>query len=91
MISMPPTQYARSGELSIAYQVVGDGPTDLVIVPGFYSHVEMAWENPSMVRIIERLAGFARVILWDKPGSGLSDPVDEPRTLEFGRQYSGTR
>ena len=82
MITMPPTQYARSGELSIAYQVVGDGPMDLVLVPGFYSHVEMAWENPSMVRVIERLAAFARLILWDKPGSGLSDPVDEPRTLE---------
>jgi pimeloyl-ACP methyl ester carboxylesterase len=82
MITMPSTQYARSGELSIAYQVVGDGPMDLVLVPGFYSHVEMAWENPSMVRVIERLAAFARLILWDKPGSGLSDPVDEPRTLE---------
>jgi class 3 adenylate cyclase len=82
MITMPPTQYARSGDLSIAYQVVGDGPIDLVWVPGFVSHVELIWEMPPALRIIERLASFSRLIMFDKRGTGLSDPVDGSPTLE---------
>lgn len=82
MITMPTTQYARSGDLSIAYQVVGDGPVDVVWVPGFVSHVELIWEMPPAARIIERLASFSRLIMFDKRGTGLSDPVDGSPTLE---------
>jgi len=82
MITMPTTQYAQSGDLSIAYQVVGDGPIDVVWVPGFVSHVELVWEMPPAARIIERLASFARVIMFDKRGTGLSDPVSGAPTLE---------
>jgi pimeloyl-ACP methyl ester carboxylesterase len=77
------TRYARSGELSIAYQVVGDGPVDLVFAPGFVSHLELAWEDPLLgSQYYERLASFCRLILFDKRGTGLSDPVPGPATLE---------
>ena len=83
---MPPeTRYAKSGGVSIAYQVVGDGPLDLVYVPGWVSHVELCWEEPDLARGLERLASFARLILFDKRGTGLSDrarrraPTLEPR------------
>jgi len=81
-MNMPKTQYAKSGDVSIAYQVVGDGPFDLVLVPGFVSHVELAWERPPVRRMFERLASFSRLILFDKRGTGLSDPVTEVPTLE---------
>ncbi len=68
--------------MSIAYQVVGDGPVDLVVVPGFISHIELAWEFPSTRHVIERLASFSRLILFDKRGNGLSDPVVGAPTLE---------
>lgn len=71
----PRTQYARSGKYHIAYQVFGDGPFDLVFAPGFVSHVEMAWEEPKIARGLRRLASFARVIVFDKRGTGLSDRV----------------
>jgi pimeloyl-ACP methyl ester carboxylesterase len=78
------TRYARSGEVSIAYQVVGDGPFDLVYVPGFVSNIELMWEEPGLARFLERLASFSRLILFDKRGTGLSDPVpnDGLPTLE---------
>lgn len=82
MISMPPTQYARSGDVSIAYQVIGDGPVDLVLVPGFVSHVEMFWEMPPVVRMFDRISTFARLIIFDKRGTGLSDPVVGAPILE---------
>jgi len=69
------TQYARSGDLHIAYQVVGDGPFDLVYVPGWVSHVEQAWDEPSLARFLNRLASFSRLIVFDKRGTGLSDRV----------------
>src|SRR5918997_6558918 len=69
----PRTKYARSGDLSIAYQVVGDGPVDLVHGPGFVSHVEQAWEEPGYARYLRRLAAFSRLIVFDKRGTGLSD------------------
>jgi class 3 adenylate cyclase/pimeloyl-ACP methyl ester carboxylesterase len=78
----PKTQYARSGDLSIAYQVVGEGPIDVVHIPGILSHVDFAWENPNYRRFMQRLAGFARVLVYDKRGSGLSDPVAEPPSVE---------
>lgn len=73
----PETRYARSGRLSIAYQVVGDGPHDLVMVPGWVSHVELAWELPPLARFLSRLASFARLIVFDKRGTGLSDRVPD--------------
>ncbi|MGH2952672.1 MAG: adenylate/guanylate cyclase domain-containing protein [Solirubrobacterales bacterium] len=78
----PQTQYARAGDLSIAYQVVGDGPTDLVLVPGFATHLELEWETPPYERFLERLVSFSRLIIFDKRGTGLSDPVNDVPTLE---------
>ena len=80
----PTTRYAKSGEYNIAYQVVGDGPVDLVFVPGFVSHIEQAWEDPGFAHLLERLASFSRLILFDKRGTGLSDRVSthELPTLE---------
>ncbi len=72
---LPETRYARSGGVNIAYQVVGDGPVDLVYVPGFLSHVEWSWEHPPFARFLRRLSSFSRLILLDKRGTGLSDPV----------------
>lgn len=78
----PQTRYAHSGDVSIAYQVVGDGPLDVVLAPGFISHVELAWEQPSLRRYLLRLAAFSRLLLFDKRGTGLSDPVPSAPTLE---------
>ncbi len=82
-LSTPQTQYAKSGDASIAYQVVGDGPIDLVLVLGFTTHLELQWESPPMARFLERLGSFSRLILFDKRGNGLSDPVAEVPTLEL--------
>lgn len=71
----PDTRYAKSGDVHIAYQIVGSGPVDLVYVPGFTSHVAHAWEQPSYARFLERLASFSRLIWFDKRGTGLSDRV----------------
>ncbi len=81
----PRTRYARStGDANIAYQVVGDGPIDLVFVMGWVSHLECFWQEPSFARFLSRLAGFSRLILLDKRGTGLSDrvAVDDLPTLE---------
>ena len=78
----PETQYARSGDVRVAYQIVGDGPRDLVLVPGYVSNIELTWEHPGYERFMRRLASFARVIVFDKRGSGLSDPVDQTATIE---------
>ena len=81
-MSAPRTQYARSGDVSIAYQVIGDGPIDLVLALGFTTHIEMQWEWPPMANFFERLSSFARLIIFDKRGTGLSDPVATVPTLE---------
>ncbi|HEY7623711.1 MAG TPA: adenylate/guanylate cyclase domain-containing protein [Candidatus Limnocylindria bacterium] len=80
----PTTRYAKSGEYSIAYQVVGDAGPDLVLIPGFVSHIEYAWESPAFAHFLERLSSFSRLILFDKRGTGLSDrvPVKELPDLE---------
>src|SRR5262245_20062535 len=78
---VPVTRYAKSGEVSIAYQAFGDGPVDLVFVPGFISHIEHAWEEPYLARFLRRLAAFPRVIFFDKRGTGLSDPGAHPPGL----------
>lgn len=82
MSEAPKTRYARSGGVNIAYQVVGEGPPDLVYVPGWLSNVEMMWENPQLARFLRRLASFSRLIAFDKRGTGLSDRVAELPTLE---------
>src|SRR5436190_22589265 len=80
---MPPeTRYATSGDVNIAYQVVGDGPFDLVFVPGFVSHLDLQWADPRIARFLDKLASFSRLILFDKRGTGLSDPVAAPAPLE---------
>src|SRR6267378_950800 len=79
---VPDTRYAKSGEVNIAYQVVGDGPFDLVFVPGFVSHLDLQWTDPRIARFLEKLASFSRLILFDKRGTGLSDPVAGPAPLE---------
>ena len=81
-MSIPPTRYAKSGDISIAYQVVGDGPIDLVLALGYATHLEIQWESPQLARFLERLASFSRLIVFDKRGSGLSDPVADAPTLE---------
>ena len=78
----PETRYARSGDVSIAYQVVGDGPFDLVFAPGFVSNVEYGWEEPTLERFYRRLASFCRLIIFDKRGTGLSDRVSGVPDLE---------
>src|ERR1700693_936552 len=70
------TRYATSGEARIAYQVVGQGPLDLVFVPGFISNLEVHWEDTGYSHLLRRLATFTRLILLDKRGTGLSDRVD---------------
>ncbi|MHB8507334.1 MAG: adenylate/guanylate cyclase domain-containing protein [Candidatus Dormibacteria bacterium] len=77
-----PIQYALSGDVHVAYRVVGAGPVDLVVVPGFVSHLEIAPENPRVQHMIDRLSRFARVIMFDKRGTGMSDPVTDVPTLE---------
>ena len=82
MAQQPQTRYASIGDLSIAYQVVGEGPIDLVFVPGFMSHVEMNWDYVFMSTCLERLAQFSRLVVFDKRGSGLSDRSLGAGTLE---------
>src|SRR5262245_14538709 len=82
--SRPETRYAKSGDLNIAYQVAGDGPFDVIYVPGWISNVELNWDEPGLAHVLERLSSFSRLILFDKRGTGLSDPVPTDRlpTLE---------
>jgi pimeloyl-ACP methyl ester carboxylesterase len=79
---LPDTQYARSGEVNIAYQVLGKGPPDLVLVPGWVSNLDVFWEEPALARFFTRLSSFSRLILFDKRGTGLSDRVADMPSLE---------
>ena len=78
----PETHYTKSGEVHIAYQVTGEGPLDLVLVPGFVSHLEAGWQSENRVPFFRRLASFSRLILFDKRGTGLSDRSSQLFTLE---------
>jgi class 3 adenylate cyclase len=78
----PETRYAKSGDVHIAYQVVGDGPIDLVLIPGLFTHVEHQWEEPSFARFLNRLASFSRLIVFDARGAGLSDQAPELPPME---------
>src|SRR5436190_2300331 len=81
-MSSPPTQYAKSGDTSIAYHVVGEGPIGLGLLLGFATHLGLQWESPPFSRFFGRIGSFARLIVFDKRGTGLSDPVTEVPTLE---------
>lgn len=82
MSVVPTTRYARSGEATIAYQIAGEGPLDLLFLPGWISQIEQLWEASVVRRFLERIAVFSRLILFDRRGSGLSDSAGEPYTLE---------
>ena len=75
-------QYTKSGDVNIAYQVTGDGPFDLVFVPGYVSHVELAWRMPGFAPFLEKLSSFSRLIRFDKRGTGMSDRVSGAPSLE---------
>jgi class 3 adenylate cyclase/pimeloyl-ACP methyl ester carboxylesterase len=81
-VQPPQTQYVERDGISIAYQVVGDGPVDLLHSPGFVSHLDLQWGSPGASRWLARLTSFARLIMYDKPGTGLSDPIGHLPTLE---------
>jgi pimeloyl-ACP methyl ester carboxylesterase len=87
----PEIQFAKSGDVHIAYQVVGDGPVDLVWIPDWLWNLELQWEQPIVARFLERLASFARLLLFDKRGSGLSDRTVDPDlfTPRSGSTMSG--
>ena len=76
------TSYASCGDLSLAYQVFGDGPVELVFVGPFVSHVELFWTLPEFKAFFERLGTFCRVVMFDKAGVGLSDPVPKVRSVD---------
>src|SRR5580658_8179965 len=80
--ALPATRYARSGDVSIAYQVMGDAPIDIIMVPGIVSHVEFLHELPGYTAFLRRLASFARVVTFDKRGQGLSDRMSAASSLE---------
>jgi len=75
-VALPETRYAMSGDVRIAYQVIGHGPLDLVFVPGYLSNLDLQWEDPGFSHLLKRLSAFCRLILFDKRGTGLSDRVD---------------
>jgi pimeloyl-ACP methyl ester carboxylesterase len=81
-VEVPDVQYAKSGDVNIAYQVTGEGPFDLVFVPGYVTHLELQWALPSFAPFLERLSSFSRLIRFDKRGTGMSDRVSDAPTLE---------
>ena len=82
MTETPETHYVKSDDVHIAYQVLGDGPFDLLFVPGFVSNVEALWRSPDQSAFFRRLASFCRLILFDKRGTGMSDRANQDFTLE---------
>src|SRR3977135_2763512 len=78
----PRTRYAHSGDASIAYQAVGDGPFDLVVISGPASHLELMWEEPGTAQCFQRLGSFSRLLRCGRRGPGLADAVSSPPTLE---------
>ena len=90
MTDPPETRYAKADDgVHIAYQVFGDGPIDVVVIPGFISHLDLVWEDPGLAGALERLGSFARVVAFDKRGTGMSDraerlPDMDRRMLDIG-------
>src|SRR5215212_9864067 len=78
----PKTQYAKCGEAGIAYQMVGEGDTNIVLVPSFVSHIEFFWGHPAVKSFFDRVAAFSRLVIFDKLGTGMSDPVSGVPTIE---------
>ena len=78
----PRTSYTKSGDFNIAYQTVGDGPVDIIYIPGWVSNIDMMWAEPRLAAFLTRLSLFSRLILFDKRGTGLSDRTDEYSTME---------
>lgn len=78
----PKTNYTKSGDFNIAYQVIGDGPVDIIYIPGWVSNIDMMWSEPRLAAFLTRLTLFSRLILFDKRGTGLSDRTDEYSTME---------
>jgi class 3 adenylate cyclase len=81
-VEIPETRFTKTGEVSIAYQVVGDGDIDLVLVPQWLSNIEQYWDHPASSHFLRRLSAFSRLIMFDKRGTGLSDPAPPTQTLE---------
>jgi pimeloyl-ACP methyl ester carboxylesterase len=81
-VNLPETRYARSGDVNIAYEVTGEGPFDLVFVPGYVTHLELHWKMPTFAPFLRQLSSFCRLIRFDKRGTGMSDPVTGAPTLE---------
>ena len=82
LVAVPETSYASCGDLSLAYQVFGDGAIELVFVGPFATHVELFWTQPEFKAFFDQLATFCRVLVFDKAGVGLSDPVPRVRSLD---------
>jgi class 3 adenylate cyclase len=82
----PPTRYARSGDARIAFRVMGEGPPNVVVIGGPASHLDLVWEEPDTVRSLRRYASFARVITFDRRGTGLSDPLDRSAAIDLEQQ-----
>jgi len=82
MVEIPTTHYVKSDDVHIAYQVFGEGPFDLLFVPGFVSNIEATWRSPDLSAFFRRMASFCRVILFDKRGTGMSDRGSQIFTLE---------
>src|ERR1700733_10107265 len=80
--ALPETRYALSGEVNIAYQAMGNGPVDIIMVPGVVSHIEFLHETPGYTAFLRRLSAFARVVTFDKRGQGLSDRISGAPSLE---------
>ncbi len=87
----PATHYARSGDAHLAYQVIGDGDRDIVLIPGFVSNVENGWTWPALGSFLRRLSGGRRLIFFDKRGTGLSDPVADPARLTLEERTDEVR
>ncbi len=81
-MAVPETRFAKAGDLSIAYQVVGEGDVDVILVPQWLSNIEQYWDHPAASYFLRRIASFSRLIMFDKRGTGLSDPVPHTQTLE---------
>src|SRR6476660_4246268 len=79
---LPETRYVPSGEVSIAYQVMGHGPIDIIVVPGLFSHIDFLHELSGYTAFMRRLSNYARVVTFDKRGQGLSDRIEGAPTLE---------
>jgi pimeloyl-ACP methyl ester carboxylesterase len=82
MAEIPTTRYVKSDDVHVAYQVIGEGPVDVLWVPGFVSHMEAGWQNPQGAALLRRLSSFCRLILFDKRGTGMSDRGSQIFTLE---------